>query len=176
MWSFYERCCFELTESTQNNNIFDTFLNKKVVDFVKLGQMLLYLEPVVAIYKPSMGDNLLNSLPRLLKSVENERLYSSLANKFRKLADYWASQIKRDLMNQGKGLPEPILMDRVKEATDTLELIHFLKVIIYISKEDSLVKASFWKTNFLFANYLFGQNAEIYVHIETLFLSLSLIS
>lgn len=78
-------------------------------------------------------------------------------------------------MNQGKGVPEPIIMDRIKESADTLELTHFLKVIIYLSKENSLVKASFWKTNFLFSNFLFGQNAQIYVHIETLFMSLSII-
>lgn len=175
MWTFYERCCFELTEAQQNNKIFDTFLNKKVVDFVKLSQMLLYFEPIVSIYKPNLDASLMNHLPRLLKSVEGERLYSGLENKFRKISDYWAQQIKRDLMNQGKGVPEPIIMDRIKESADTLELTHFLKVIIYLSKENSLVKASFWKTNFLFSNFLFGQNAQIYVHIETLFMSLSII-
>jgi hypothetical protein len=90
----------------------------------------------------------------------------------RKVADYWSSQIKRDLMHTGKSIPEPIILDRIKEAKSTIELVHFLKVIIYLSKEDKLVKASFWKTNFLFANYLFDENLDAFLQLEALFLSL----
>jgi uncharacterized protein YheU (UPF0270 family) len=78
-------------------------------------------------------------------------------------------------MNSGKVIPEPIILDRIKEAIDTLELIHFLKVVIYLSKEDQLVKASFWKTNFLFATYLFDENLDVFLQIEVLFISLSFI-
>lgn len=162
-----------MAETNHSSKIFDNFLNKRIVDFVKLSQILLYMEPVNAIYKPTLSDSLMKTLPGLLKSVENERLYSSIAHKFRKVADYWSSQIKRDLMNSGKSIPEPIILDRIKEAKITLELIHFLKVLIYLSKEDKLVKASFWKTNFLFATYLFDENIDTYINLETLFLSLS---
>jgi hypothetical protein len=148
-------------------------LNKRIVDFVKISQILLYSDPVTAIYRPSLSESLVQSLPRLLKSVENERLYSTMSHKFRKVADYWSSQIKRDLMNSGKRIPEPIILDRIKEAKNTLELVHFLKVVIHLSKEDKLVKASFWKTNFLFANYLFDENLDTYLNLETLFLSLA---
>lgn len=90
------------------------------------------------------------ALARLFKSAETERLYSAIAHKYRKIADYWSSQIKRDLMHEGKAIPEPIILDRIKESYDTLEILHYLKLVIYISKEDKLVKSSFWKTNFLF--------------------------
>jgi len=133
----------------------------------------MYSEPVTAIYNSKLDDSLVKSLPGLLKSVENDRLYSSIAHKMRKVADYWASQIKRDLMHSGKGIPEPIILDRIKEAKDSLELIHYLKVVIFLSKEDKLVKASFWKTNFLFANYLFDENIDVFIMLEQLFLSLA---
>lgn len=156
-----------------SSKYFDTFANKRIVDFVKLSQILLYSEPVTAIYEPTLNDSLIQNLPRLLKSVENDRLYSAVAHKMRKVADYWSSQIQRDLMHSGKGIPGPIILDRIKEAKDTLELVHFLKVVIYLSKEDKLVKASFWRTNFLFSNYLFDENLDAYLMLEKLFLSLA---
>lgn len=90
-----------------------------------------------------MEDNLAATLSRLFKSTETERLYSAIAHKYRKIADYWSSQIKRDLMHEGKAIPEPIILDRIKESYDTLEILHYLKLVIFISKEDKLVKSSY---------------------------------
>jgi len=128
------------------------------------------------VYQPSLEDNLAATLSRLFKSTETDRLYSAIAHKYRKIADYWSSQIKRDLMHEGKAIPEPIILDRIKESYDTLEILHYLKLVIFISKEDKLVKSSYWKTSFLFSNYLFEDNIEIFVNLEKMFLSLCYIT
>jgi hypothetical protein len=86
---------------------------------------------------------LASTLSRLFKSAETDRLYSAIAHKYRKIADYWSSQIKRDLMHEGKAIPEPIILDRIKESIDTLEILHYLKLVIYISKEDKLIKSNY---------------------------------
>jgi 16S rRNA C1402 N4-methylase RsmH len=79
-------------------------------------------------------------------------------------------------MQENKAIPEPIILERVKEALDTLEILHYLKVVVFISNEDRMVKSGFWKTNFLFGHYLFEENVEIFQNLEKLFLSLAYIT
>lgn len=175
VWSVYERCSQILAENNRDSNIYDRFLDKGIVDFVKLSQAILILLPANVKLPENLQDEIQEKFSVMLKSVENSAFYSCLTRKTKRLAEYWKGQVTRDLMNQNKAIPMPILQDRVKEARNTIELLHFFKIVVRMSDESKLVSSSFWRSRNLFQHYLFKENLEIFEHFETLFLSMSVV-
>jgi len=175
LWSVYEKCCSILAEVDRSKNYYVKFYDSMIVDFVKIGQALMYMSPS----KSKIGDDVpavvVQQFSTLLKSVESDKFYLNFQRKMERFGEYWLSQIKRDLMNQRTAIPDPIIHDRLKECKNMLELLHFYKLVIKISDESKLVKSAYWQSNFLFREYLFGQNIEIYIHAEKTFGSLGIL-
>lgn len=176
LWSIYEKCCHCVSDYLRDQSIYEKFLDKGIVDFVKLTQCFVYMLPTTAKLPFIMKQKEFENLAEILKSVENEAFYSCLSRKTKRLAEYWKGQVTRDLMNQNKAIPLPILQDRVKEARNTIELLHFFKIIVKISDESKFVSSANWRSKNIFQHYLFNEYIEIFEHFELLFMSLSVVA
>jgi hypothetical protein len=175
IWSVYEKSCSILAEADRSKSYFGKFIDSQVVDFVKIAQALLLICPTTAKLGKRIPRIIKANFPTLLKSVESDKFYTTFEMKMSRFGEYWQSQIRRDLMNQRTGIPDPILNDRIKEAKNHMELLHFYKMVFYLSDESKMVKSAFWKTKFLFRDYLFGDNLQAFVHAERSFQSLGIL-
>lgn len=175
VWSVYQRSSNILAEHFRDSKIYDRFLDKGIIDFVKLSQAILFFFPSSSKLPHDFQMGIQEKFSIIMKSVENSAFYSCLTRKIKRLAEYWKGQVTRDVMNQNKAIPIPILQDRVKEAKNTIELIHFFKIVIKMSNESKLVSSSFWRSKNIFQHYLFKENLDIFEYFEMLFLSLSIV-
>ena len=172
-WSVYEQCGATLSLVNRNQTYYQKMHEDCVIDFVKLAQASLYLQPVrECLRETPLSEALENQMSSLLLSIQSERFFDVLERKMGRLADYWYSQIKRDMMNLNRDIPQPIIQDRTKEAKNTLELLHYVKLVVKMSDEGVMMKSSFWPAKPIFQYYLCAKNIDIFVHAEKIFVSM----
>lgn len=68
-----------------------------------------------------------------------------------------------------------IINDRLQEARKTMELIHLLKLIIFI-RSDNLVRLGFWPTKEIYSDFLFEPEISLLKGIESILASLGVIT
>lgn len=175
LWETFYQSCRSYSES-QRNSFFQDFKQKNIVNYVKMGQILLLMEPVKTILGDELNEITRVHFARLLRTVEDESLYSGIERAIRKQGEFWDGQCKRDLTNAGRSIPEPILKDRINEAKSALEHIHLLKILVKMRAEASMLKDSYWKEAFLFQDFLFEMNIGLYKELERIINSLGIIT
>lgn len=168
---FFYRIHYKLANLKRNPDMKEGLLNYKLVDYIRLMQIIGWFVPVSPVFNPP-SRRIYAELEPLFKAVESEQLYSSIFGRFQKMGSYWRAQSERDLINQGRSIPEEILSERLKEQTKAIDMMHFFKILMDMRSDQENQKYNYWRVNYLFANFLFSKYVNIFEELELIFLSM----
>jgi hypothetical protein len=101
LFDLYYRTHYRMANFEKNDSVRDRFFSFRVVDYVRLLQILSWFIPVCPVF-PDIDRKMYTQIEPLFKAVESDQIYSVFESKTSKLANYWKSQAERDLMNQGR--------------------------------------------------------------------------
>lgn len=105
LFQMYFRLHYKIANFEKNDAVKDKFMSYRLLDYVRLLQILSWFVPVTPVFS-SPNRKVYTELEPLFKAIESDLIYTTLESKTQKLSMYWRSQAERDLIHQGRALPE----------------------------------------------------------------------
>ena len=106
VWKVFYKTMKSLAEIERGTDIYDKFLTHGLIDFSRITQLILYIEPPsVILEKPTLPTILRKNLAKIFSSVTTTEFFDSFKISMTRQGDYWSGQTKRDLMNQSRAIP-----------------------------------------------------------------------
>jgi len=106
LFTLYYRLHLRLASLEHNSSAKSRYYDSRLVDYIRVLQVASWFVPVCTVFVSPSNKKVYDHLEPLFKSVESDQLYTSLDSRLQKIAQFWRTQGERDLINQGREVPE----------------------------------------------------------------------